>query len=245
MKVLTIDIETAPNLAYVWGLWDQNVGLSQLVEASTVICFAAKWYGTKAVEYYSDHHDGHDVMVAKAWELLNEADVVIGYNSKAFDIKHLHREFLLAGMSPPAPHRDIDLLTVARSRFKFVSNKLDHVATELGLGSKVKHSGFQLWLDCIADDPKAWATMKRYNVGDVRLTEKVYDALRPWIKNHPHVGLYTGKVSCCPNCGSDNMVDRIDPYMTPTAAYNAKVCEDCGAHARTPWRTATTQTRSI
>jgi DNA polymerase elongation subunit (family B) len=244
-KVLTIDIETRPNLAYVWGLWDQNVGLSQLVEAGSVICFAAKWHGKSKVEFYSDHHDGHGAMIEHAHRLLSEADVVIGFNSEPFDIKHLHREFVLAGMPPPAPHRPIDLLRTVRQRFRFTSNKLDHVATELGLGSKVKHSGFQLWVDCMADDPKAWKQIRTYCKNDVVLTERLYDYLRPWIKNHPHMGLYTGKVSCCPNCGSDNMVDRIDPYMTPTAAYNAKVCEDCGAHARTPWRTATTQTRSI
>src|SRR5690606_13551645 len=104
VKILTLDIETRPNLAYIWGLWDQNAGLNQVAEFGSVISFAAKWHGKKPVEFRSDFHDGHTAMVQRAWELIDEADVVVGYNSKSFDMKHLKREFVLAGMTPPSPH---------------------------------------------------------------------------------------------------------------------------------------------
>ena len=244
-NVLTIDIETRPHLAHVWALWDQNVGLSQLMEVGTVICWAAKWGHEKRVMYRSDFHDGHEAMVAEAWKLMDAADVVIGYNHKAFDVKHLHREFVLAGMPPPAPHRDIDLLTVARSRFKFASNKLDHVASELGLGSKVKHSGHDLWVRCMNDDPKAWATMKRYNIGDVRLTEAVYAHLRPWIKNPPHPGLFGGAIDGCPNCGGTDLV-RNGTHKAASRQYRQYRCGGCGASSRGDVVAGTsTATRSV
>lgn len=230
-NVLTIDIETRPNLAYVWGLWDQNVGLGQIAEVGSVICFAAKWQHERKVHFHSDHHDGHQAMLDAAWHLIDEADAIVGYNSKSFDMKHLMREFVLADMPPPSPWRDIDLLTAVKSRFRFVSNKLDHVASELGLGSKVKHSGFDLWLGCMADDPKAWATMKRYNIGDVKLTEAVYDVVRPWIKNHPHVGSYVGDPGGCPNCGVDDR-EPDGVHHTNTLTYARYRCRSCGAHHR-------------
>lgn len=229
-RVLTIDIETSPHLVKTWGLRDQNVGLNQIVETGGVICFAAKWYDEKRVIFRSDHHDGHDAMVAAAWELLDTADALVHYNGKAFDVKHLHREFVLAGMPPPSPHRDIDLLTVARSRFKFASNKLDHVADQLGLGNKVKHAGFDLWTGCANGDEKSWREMKRYNVQDVRLTEALYDRLRPWIKNHPHVGRYTGAIDGCPNCGSDERTP-VAPLRTNVSEYDQWRCV-CGATYR-------------
>lgn len=245
MKILVLDIETSPNLAWVWGMWDQNVGINQLVESQTVLCFAAKWLDGKKVHFYSEHHDGREAMIQAAWDLLEEADCVIHYNGKGFDIKHLHREFLLAGLAPPAPHRDIDLLTVCRGRFKFPSNKLDYVAQALGLGKKVKHAGMELWIGCMQGDKKSWATMKKYNIGDITLTEDLYYALRPWIKNHPHAGIFTGDPTSCPNCGSTDLMKN-GWAATNTATYQRYRCK-CGANMRGAKKDpdTNTQTRGI
>lgn len=230
-KLACLDIETAPNLGYVWGLWDQNVAPVQVKEWSQVICFAAKWYGKKKVHFHSDFHDGHEEMIKRAWEILDEADAVIHYNGKAFDIKHLNREFIKAGLGPPSPFKDIDLLTVARSRFKFPSNKLDAVSRELGVGSKVKHEGFELWLACMANDKAAWGRMKKYNVGDIAITERVYEIMRPWIKGHPHVGLWTGERDNCRTCDSPR-VQRRGHYRTNTGVYYKFQCLDCKSYMR-------------
>ena len=91
IKVLTLDIETRPNLAHVWGLWQQNVGLSQIVERGHVMCWVAKWYGEKDPIFMSDHHDGHDAMIEGIWKLLDEADAVVTWNGVSFDMKHLRQ----------------------------------------------------------------------------------------------------------------------------------------------------------
>jgi len=226
MRKLVIDIETAPNLAYVWGLWNQNVGLNQIEKTGSVICFAAKWHGSKKVMFYSDHHDGHDDMVGAAHELMSAADAVIHYNGKAFDVKHLQREFLLGDLGPAAPHVDIDLLAVVRKKFRFPSNKLTHVSEALGLGGKVQHTGFDLWRDCMMGDDKAWALMKKYNLQDVRLTEDLYDKLLPWIDSHPNAALYNGRPNSCPKCGSDKVISN-GMRSTKTMTYRRFVCNTC------------------
>jgi hypothetical protein len=232
LRILHLDVETAPNLAYCWGLWDQNVGLNQLAEVSEIICFAAKWHGAKKVEYYSNHHDGHDEMVRQAHRLMDEADAIVSYNGRAFDMKHLRREIILAGLTPPAPHKDIDLLTVVRSQFKFASNKLEHVASQLGIGNKLKHQGFDLWLGCIQGDDKAWSTMKRYNIQDVLLTERLYDRLLPWINNHPHHSLYTDEgAPSCPNCGGSEVHSRGFAH-TNLGRYRRFQCVTCAKWLR-------------
>lgn len=247
MKALILDIETRPSLGYVWQLWEQNVSLSQLVEVGEVICFAAKWLDGKKVTFKSVYHNSKEDMIQTAWNLMDEADAIIHYNGRAFDIKHLNREFLLAGMTPPSAHKDIDLLTVAKSRFKFVSNKLDHVAEQLGLGNKVDHSGFGLWVGCMNNDKASWTTMKEYNIHDVILTEQVYYKLLPWIKNHPNVALYDTKDSTeptCKNCGSANL-QRRGYYYTAVSAFPQVVCKDCGAWSRLPERVKSATTRAL
>lgn len=246
VKILILDIETLPNKGYMWGLFDQNFGLSQVIEWSQVASFAAKWYGEKKIHFYSDFHNGHDEMVKAGWDLFNEADIIVHYNGKAFDVKHMHREFLLAGLGPPSPHRDIDLLTAVRSAFKFTSNKLDSVSQRLGVGSKVKHDGFDLWVGCMQDDPKAWAKMKKYNIGDITITEAVYEKVRPWVKNHPHVGMYTGNIDNCPKCDSAHR-QRRGHYRTNACTYAKFQCQSCMGYYRSKNRIPdmTSSTRNV
>lgn len=246
MKILILDIETRPSLAWCWGLFDQNIALNQIEKVGSVVSWAAKWHGDRKVMFASDYHDGHRSMIFQIWELLNEADVVVGYNSKSFDMKHLAREFLLADLPPPTHYIDVDLLTVVRQRFKFLSNKLQHVSNELGLGSKTQHEGFELWLGCMSGDARSWAIMKKYNRQDVRLTERLYDRLLPWIKNHPNRSLYDGSDDShkCPRCGHDKLVIR-GHYTTSTGRYATLHCKSCKGYHRSNKRVSKVTTRTV
>lgn len=180
-RLLVIDIETMANLCWAWDVWDQNISPAQIVRHKRTISFAAKWVGERKVEFYSEFHDGRDAMIGRAWELLDEADAIVGYNSKRFDIKHLNTEFKLYGMGPYSPFQHIDLYQVTKREFAFGSNKLESVADRLGLGRKKEHEGFGLWLKCEAGDEEAWKRMRAYNRQDVVLTEKLFEEYRQWI----------------------------------------------------------------
>jgi len=180
MKILYLDIETTPIKAWVWGLWDQNVAINQIIEPTEMLCFGARWHGKKNVIFKSVHHDGKKTMLEELHKLMDEADVLVGWNSAAFDHKHINREFLENGLQPPSPVKDLDLMSVVKANFQFPSNKLDYVAQALGVGAKVKHSGFQLWIDCMEGNDKAWKEMKKYQLQDVNLLVDLYDILLPW-----------------------------------------------------------------
>lgn len=184
-KILTVDIETQPATAEVWSLWDNNISIQQLVEPSSLLCFAAKWEHERQVMFHAEW-DGREAMLNEAHALLDEADYVVGWNSARFDIPILMGEFLKAKMPPPAPHRDIDLMRVAKKHFRLMSNKLDFYSQQLGEGAKVQNGGFALWQELRR--PKSEASllrsrklMQKYNVADVKLTERLFHRLRPWI----------------------------------------------------------------
>jgi len=232
MKILLLDIETSPNTAHVWGLWQQNIGLSALLESSYVLCWAAKWLGGKELFFDSVYQSEPTAMLKSIHKLLEEADAVIHYNGTKFDIPTLNKEFLLYGFNPPAPYNNIDLLRTVRNRFRFPSNKLDYVAQRLGLGAK-KETNFKLWIDCMNKDPRAWKKMELYNKQDVILLEKVYDKVLPWIKNHPNRNLYNeqSKTISCPSCGSTKLHKRGTARSIGTV-YQRYQCQTCGSWSR-------------
>ena len=180
MKTLFLDIETTPMQVYAWGLWDQNISIDQIIKSTEMLCFGARWLGDKKVIFKSVHHDGKKAMLEELHKLMDEADVLVGWNSAAFDHKHINREFLENKMAPPSPVKDLDLMSITKANFLFPSNKLDYVAQKLEVGAKVKHSGFKLWIDGMAGDDKAWKEMKKYQVQDVNLLIDLYELLLPW-----------------------------------------------------------------
>lgn len=244
MKILFLDIETSPLTAHTWGLWQQNVSISQIIQSTEMLCFGARWYGQSKVIFHSVHHDGKQKMLEELHALMEEADVLCGWNSVAFDHKHIRREFIESEMLPPSPTKDLDLMRVVKAQFKFPSNKLDYVSQKLGVGAKVKHSGFDLWIGCMAGDKKSWKEMKEYQIQDVNLLVDLYEKLKPWIKNHPSFPLHNLLEEGCVVCGSLSLQKR-GYEKTTTAIYQRLRCNDCGKWMRSSKRESGSLTRSI
>ncbi len=85
-KILIIDIETAPNIAYVWGAWKQNIGQKQWVQKSHILSFAAKWLGDDNIIYEENRKKNDRKIVQSMFKLLDEADVVVAHYGKKFDL---------------------------------------------------------------------------------------------------------------------------------------------------------------
>jgi RNase P subunit RPR2 len=84
----------------------------------------------------------------------------------------------------------------------------------------------------MAGDEKAWRMMKKYNCQDVKLLEKVYLKLLPWIHNHPNMNLFNrADRPVCTNCGSHHLQSR-GYSRTKTQVYRRWQCTDCGKWQR-------------
>lgn len=224
-KILVVDMETKPALAYVWGLFDQNISLNQLVSPSAPICFAGKFVGEKKMHFFSDWDDGHTNMIKAAHDLLSEADAVVTYNGDSFDLKKFRGEFVLERMPPLGPLTSIDLLKTVK-KLGLQSNKLAYVGPKFGIGGKVKHEGFDLWASVIDGDAAAQKRMEKYCRGDVDLTLELYEYLKPYIDNHPHLG-DTGS-NACGVCSSLDVQKR-GPRRTKHFLVQRLQCNSCGA----------------
>ena len=226
-RILMLDIETAPAVAYVWQLWDVNsIGLDQLVAPGRTICASWQWLGSSKVEFGAEWDaEGKDVFLRRLHEDMSKADAIITYNGDKFDLPKLNGEFIQLGLAPPAPSASIDLRTTVK-KLGFTSGKLAHVGPLLRVGSKVKHEGFSLWADVLKGEPRAQAKMERYNKQDTRLLGKLYKRLLPYIKNHPY--LHDTPPTSCPSCGSNKTQHR-GVRRTKSFSIERIQCQGCGS----------------
>jgi DNA polymerase elongation subunit (family B) len=228
-KVLVYDIETSPHLTYTYDLYGADIRPDMIVEPSRLLCWAGKWMDAKGVMFYSEHHNDRAEMVEAMWHALDEADIVIGYNHRGFDNKHVMREFVTSGLGPPSPWQDVDLLKENRRLFKFASNRLGYVTEVLGLETKLDTGGQGLWRKVLEGDEAAWAKFKRYNIQDVRVTQLLAEYLWPYL-GLPHMGLWADDLTCCPTCGGSDLTPMGKAY-TRTMSYPRMICA-CGAYCK-------------
>lgn len=251
-KILIFDIETAPMLGYVWSLWENNISLEQLYKDWHILSWSAKWLDDPPNKImYEDQRNAKNVendkkILKKIWKLLDESDIVIVQNGKAFDHKKLNARFILHGMQPPSSYKIVDTLLIAKKHFAFTSNKLAYMSDKLCVKYKklkpTKFPGFSMWLECLAGNLKAWKEMEIYNKHDVLALEELYYKLVPW-DNSINYNLYSDTLDLMCSCGSHNFVRNGYSY-TNSGKFHRYKCKDCGAETRSKQNLLSKEKRS-
>jgi hypothetical protein len=241
-KVLIFDIETAPIIAHVWGLWDNNVALNQIVSDWHVLSWSAKWFDDPPNKVmYMDQRNEKKIeddakILSGIWDLLDEADVVITQNGKNFDQKKLQARFLLNGFQPPSSYKHIDTKVLACKHFGFTSNKLEYMSDKLCVKyKKIKHTkfpGHEMWTECLKGNLAAWKEMEKYNKYDVLALEELYHKLIPW-DSSVNFNLYHDDEDNVCKCGNKKFVKN-GFYYTNKGKFQKYKCnnKDCGAETR-------------
>lgn len=234
-KVLVLDIETAPTLAWVWKRFKENIGQNQVMQEGYVLTWAAKWLGEDTVASDSLHYYPENLMaeddqplIASIYEMLEEADIVIAHNGDRFDLPTLNARMVYHGFTPPKPYKTVDTLKILKNKFRFPSNRLDSVCEYLGIGNKVDTGGFSLWARCMNKEAKAFEEMLDYNVYDVVLLEKLYKKIAPWYSTHVNVANYSASSEkACTVCASTNL-EKNGTISTNLSVFDAYQCKECG-----------------
>lgn len=238
-RILLYDIENSPNLGTYFQLYKEG-NIVWKVKDWYFLSFSWKWLGESKTyvkslpdyKLYKKEPENDRELIKDLWKLFDEADIIIGHNSNAFDNKKSNARFIYHGLPSPSPYKQVDTKLVAKRYFSFDSNKLNDLGKYLGLGEKLETGGYDLWRKCMSGDKKSWAKMCAYNKQDVILLEQVYLKLRGWDNAHPSVALLKEQTEGCPNCGSTNCQKRGYNRSKGTKGIIKKQkwsCLDCGA----------------
>lgn len=256
-RILILDIETQRAIVETFSLFRPFIAIDRVIRDSRILCFAASWRGEDRMIFKAawkdDDEDAYRAMLEVAWNLLNEADFVCGFNSDRFDLQWLEEEFGSLGMGRPAPYKSIDLYKVQKKHFRagLLSGKLDWSSRKWLKDRKVPHGGSDLWHDIRygnrAARREAQRTMRTYNEHDVRLTEKLLEAYLPW--TNVNLALYENNdddLLHCTKCNSVNLKRDGKKFHATTAfLYQMHRCRDCGATSRGRKSQGTTELRAI
>lgn len=233
-RILIFDLETLPDLKQAMRVFPQlsdYEGRTLKASINSIIVFGYKWLNepVKTICVWDkkrDINDDYD-LCKKAREILLEADLVVGHNSKKFDWKMIQSRLMINGLQPLPHIQHFDTCQAARRHLNLFSNRLDSLG-ELVNDKKIKTGGWELWTKVLQGNKNAQKKMAEYCAQDVTLTEKVFKKLRPFVKELNHNLFTAGKRKLCPTCGSSRLISN-GYRSNKTKRFMRLRCLDCGS----------------
>lgn len=230
-RILVYDIETSPNVAYVWKTGYQiTVTPESIIDERQIICICYKWLGEKKVYSLQWNPKGGK---AKDKQLLKEfakvyaqADATVAHNGDAFDTKWVRGRMLFHNLDPLPPLKQIDTLKECRRAFNLNSNKLDYISKLLGFEGKQKMS-YSDWVSIMNGSMTALNKMVKYCKQDVVELENVYISTRKYFDNHGMAQAKQANKDVCPQCGNLDRQQKYGIYYTKSGAYQKYKCMSC------------------
>lgn len=232
-KRLYFDIETSPNIGLFWSAgYKQKIDYSNIIKERSIICICYKWEDEKQVHSLSwDKNQSDKKLLQEFIKVANQADELVGHNGDKFDLPWVRTRCLYHRIELFPKYVTIDTLKLSRRQFRFNSNRLDYIASFLGIGKKIK-TDFNLWKDIVLNKcEKSMAKMIDYCKQDVKLLEQVHKELRLHDTPKTHYGVVlSNDKRLCFECASNNVIiskTRITAGGTKQIQYK---CNDCGKY---------------
>lgn len=242
IKRLFFDIETSPMIVYSWRVgWKLTIPTDNIIEDWKIICISYKWEDEDKVHTLSWKKKCDKQLLIDFIKIANQADELIAHNGDRFDIKKIRTRCVYHRIPMFPNYRTLDTLKKAKSGFNFNSNRLDYIAKFLGVGAKLEHEGFDMWVKCMQGDEEALKNMIEYCEMDIIVLEDVWFVLQNYIKNNTHAGTHNGKLKAsCPTCGSEDVSLLKNNFTAAGTIKRQLECNPCGyvyETSNSAWRT--------
>jgi hypothetical protein len=233
LKTLICDLEISYAIYYAFpSKKPQFLHSSQLKEYFFCPCAAWRWdheATTQAISvlnnktrYRKSHKDDY-IIAKKLHDLFNEADIIVAHNGDAFDIKHANLMFAKHGLAPVKETKSVDTLKIARQRFSFAGNDLDHLCKFFKIPGKTEKPD---WIRLTEGYEDEIQKATEYCKNDVDSLYGVFKQIAPFIKKYPAMRKAMGGVSECDFCKSKHLQKR--GFGFDGNVYARIKCMSCG-----------------
>lgn len=231
IKRLFFDIETAPMIVYSWRVgWKLNIGTENIIQDWRIICISYKWEHEDKVHTLDWGKEMCDKKLLQDFiQIANTADEMVAHNGDRFDIKKIRTRCIFHRIPMFPDYKTLDTLKKAKSGFNFNSNRLDYIAKFLGVGAKLEHEGFNMWVKCMQGDKEALKAMSSYCEMDIIVLEDVFLTMQNYIKHNTHTGVIGNNLKhSCPNCGSEHNTLLKNKVTAMGTIKRNMECDSCG-----------------
>jgi hypothetical protein len=237
-KILVFDTETAAATALTFGRFKVNLSQDNILDnGGWILCACWRWLGSNVTE--SIHLTQEEVLnkddsriVAKMFELYEQADAVLAHNSLGFDHKVVQTRAVYNGFPPLPQVKVLDTLQLVKKYLKLPSNRLDAIGEFFGLGRKISTGGISLWRKVQEGDEEAMEQMVEYCLQDVDLLYEVYLRTRQLGRagSDFNAALYhDDDLVRCRVCGSSDVEVTGRTIETSLNVFDEVRCNECGA----------------
>jgi len=224
-RILVYDIETT----------DLDAGFGEM------LMFGYQWWDEDTPQiikindfdgWKKGHYNDRDYWLCEAvYEIMCEADVLIGHFSTRFDHPFIQTRMLKHGLPPIPDTTQIDTWRIAKRQLKFRSNRLGIIADSLGCKQRKDKVEAAVWRMAKGHDEEAIEAIAEYCLQDIRTQKSVTEKLLPVAKEVVNLNLFTdGDHHRC-MCGSWRVV-RDGEIFTKVNAYERYKCLSCGRWSR-------------
>lgn len=216
-KILCFDLETT-NLKADFGY---------------LLAIGYKFIGDKKATVLKIDHKGNDPRNFRRAEkkLLQDflrvylqADVVVTYNGKRFDVPYLNAKYLeyKLGILPNLPH--VDHYWTVKNNLGISRKSLQNAAYYLSLSHEKTPVEGRIWVDAMMGDQKALKYIVDHCRADVDLLEELHFTIRGLVRMHPRINGY----GACKYCGEHKLGSRGTAITTLKKVKYRFQCKGCG-----------------
>lgn len=229
--VLLWDIERFPGLYYGWSQFDNPFSQKEKSTMS-VICY--KWLGEEDVHTIGLSKSQHnrnprneEPIIKKMLKVMNQADILIGYNGDKFDWKKFNGAVIKYGLEPVKKPKLMDPLKMIKREASFDSHRLGEMCQELGVHMKVETER-GLFIKAMYDWDK-YKTLTDYCAHDVLALEDLFKRILPYSTPIVNAAGINKIDKACSNCGSEKLI-KFGTYILNSGTESQRYrCKDCGS----------------
>lgn len=127
---------------------------------------------------YAKHKWDDRELVKQIRDRLNEADIIVSYNGRRFDIPYLNARLVYWGDDVLPKKKHVDMLYQVRYKLKLSSSRLESAQNFLGLDEHKTKMIPQIWIPAVTGDKASMDYIVDHCRRDVVVLHDVYDKLK-------------------------------------------------------------------